>query len=277
LYRLTPAWEAAAVIKPASLFSCPATNALMWGLPSLGNAMSTATTPLRDGFRRRGAQVTRLETFVDAAFAFAVTLLVIAVGKMPESYTELADALRRVPTFFICFTLLAGVWLAHERHSRRFGLEDRITELLSLALVAVVLVFVYPLRMVISSGLAFLTRGWVPTDLTLHSVAELETAFRIFGVGYGSVSLILMALNAHALRQAQALALDAHEQLGTRHEVLSHAIAFGHAVLCIALTYVVADSSSPWWQSLPGFSFALMGVSRGLLGWYIGRQRPQPM
>jgi len=238
--------------------------------------MSTAVSPRRDGFRRRGAQVTRLETFVDAAFAFAVTLLVIAVGKMPESYTELHDALLRVPTFFLCFAMLAAVWLAHERHSRRFGLEDRTTELLSLALVAVVLVFVYPLRMVISSGLAFLTGGWVPTDLALRSVAELEMAFRIFGAGYASVSVILLALNAHALRQAQALALDAHEVLGTRREMLGHAVGLGHAVLSIALTYVVAGSASPWIQSLPGFSYALIGISRGALRWYFGKQAPQP-
>ena len=211
---------------------------------------------------------------MDAAFAFAVTLLVIAVGKMPESYTELHDALHRVPTFFLCFAMLAAVWLAHERHSRRFGLEDRTTELLSLALVAVVLVFVYPLRMVISSGLAFLTRGWVPTDLALRSVAELETAFRVFGVGYGSVSVLLLALNAHALRQAHALALDAVEVRGTRREMFGHAIAFGHAVLSIALTYVVADSPSPWVQSAPGFSYVLIWVSRSVLGRYLSTRQP---
>ncbi len=31
---------------------------------------------MRDGFRNRGGQATRLEAFVDAAFAFSVTLLV---------------------------------------------------------------------------------------------------------------------------------------------------------------------------------------------------------
>ena len=54
-----------------------------------------------------------------------------------------------------------------------------------------------------------------------------------------------------------------------------HAITFVHAVLSIALTYVVADSHSPWIQSLPGFSYALIGVSRGVLGAYIGRQQRQ--
>ena len=34
----------------------------------------------KDGFKNRGAEMTRLESFVDAAFAFAVTLLVIGGG-----------------------------------------------------------------------------------------------------------------------------------------------------------------------------------------------------
>ncbi len=42
-----------------------------------------------DGFRERGMQVTRTETFVDAAFAFAVTLLIVNLEKFPESSAEL--------------------------------------------------------------------------------------------------------------------------------------------------------------------------------------------
>lgn len=38
-----------------------------------------------DGFGERGMQVTRTETFVDAAFAFAVTLLIITLEKLPAA------------------------------------------------------------------------------------------------------------------------------------------------------------------------------------------------
>jgi len=34
--------------------------------------------PRLNGFRLRGIAMTRLETFIDAAFAFAITMLVIA-------------------------------------------------------------------------------------------------------------------------------------------------------------------------------------------------------
>ena len=109
------------------------------------------TLPVENGFRLRGAQVTRLETFVDAAFAFALTLLVIAGDSLPDSFAELREALRRTPTFILCFVLLAMIWSAHNRWSRRYGLEDAWSTVLSLGLVLAVLVYVYPLRMVIAS------------------------------------------------------------------------------------------------------------------------------
>jgi hypothetical protein len=41
--------------------------------------------PRLNGFRLRGLEMTRLEAFVDAAFAFAVTMLVIAGQQMAGS------------------------------------------------------------------------------------------------------------------------------------------------------------------------------------------------
>ena len=47
-------------------------------------AQQLAAMPVRDGFRQRGEDMTRLETFTDAAFAFAVTLLVVGVDRVVE-------------------------------------------------------------------------------------------------------------------------------------------------------------------------------------------------
>ena len=45
--------------------------------------------PRRDGFRLRGMEMTRLETFIDAAFAFAISMLVIAGSQMPDDIDAL--------------------------------------------------------------------------------------------------------------------------------------------------------------------------------------------
>src|SRR6185503_7472521 len=92
-----------------------------------------------DGFLERGASVTRLEAFVDAAFAFAVTLLVISLDHIPDSIPAMLDALKGTPAFAASFAQIAMFWLAHETWSRRFGLDDDRSSRLSLLLVFLVL------------------------------------------------------------------------------------------------------------------------------------------
>ena len=55
------------------------------GLPRLG------------GFRLRGIAMTRLETFIDAAFAFAITMLVIASQQIPDDIETLLAAFKMCP------------------------------------------------------------------------------------------------------------------------------------------------------------------------------------
>ena len=77
-----------------------------------------------DGFLERGGTVTRLEAFVDAAFAFSVTLLVISLDTIPESIPAMLEALRGIPAFAASFAQIALFWAAHVTWSRRFGLDD---------------------------------------------------------------------------------------------------------------------------------------------------------
>src|SRR5262245_44889736 len=58
------------------------------GLPRLG------------GFRLRRIAMTRLETFIDAAFAFAITMLVIASQQIPDDIETLLAAFKNVPALW---------------------------------------------------------------------------------------------------------------------------------------------------------------------------------
>src|SRR5215218_6792647 len=55
--------------------------------------------PRLGGFRLRGIAMTRLETFIDAAFAFAITMLVIATQQIPDDIETLLAAFKNVPAF----------------------------------------------------------------------------------------------------------------------------------------------------------------------------------
>src|SRR6202049_381299 len=76
------------------------------------------------GFRLRGIEMTRLETFIDAAFAFAISMLVIAPQQIPDNIEALLGAFKNVPTFICSIAVLGIFWRGHWLWSRRYGLED---------------------------------------------------------------------------------------------------------------------------------------------------------
>lgn len=227
--------------------------------------MDLDALPTRDGFRLRGEAVTRLETFVDAAYAFAVTLLVVSFDAMPDTFVELYDALRRFPVFLAGFAIITMFWASHHRFSRRFGLEDGPVVVLSLALVATTLFYVYPLRMVMSAGMHYMTGGWVPLELAVASYHEYRIIWVIYGSGFALLAGIMAVLNWHALRQARVLQLDEAEREITRVEIVVGAVLIGCALLSITVALRLPDSRG-WHQGFPGMAYALLGVVLPIYG-----------
>src|SRR5215813_10895042 len=96
--------------------------------------------PPEEHFRWRGREITRLEGFTDAVFAFAVTLLVVSL-EVPKTFTELVTAMKGFVAFAICFAILVQVWYEHYIFSRRYGLQTLYTVFLNSVLIFVVLFF----------------------------------------------------------------------------------------------------------------------------------------
>ncbi len=185
----------------------------------------------KDGFRLRGTEMTRLETFTDAAFAFAVTLLVVSVESVPQSFDELTGALRALPIFGASFAILMIFWHGHWRWSQRFGMEDGTSTLLSLALVFTVLSYVYPLRYMWTVLTHWISGGTLASDAVLESRRQLDLLLGIYGVGFCAMALVLAALNAHALRRQAELDLDEVERFETRGETVSWLLIAGVGAL----------------------------------------------
>ncbi len=192
-------------------------------------------------FYHRGKDTTRLEAFVDAAFAFALTLLVISFDAVPQSFEELVVALRAVPAFLFAFCILAMFWLAHRNWSMRFGLDTTFATLVSLALIFVLLVYVYPLRAMATAAMSALTNGWLPSEFYIDDVSKVRGLFAIYGIGFFVSNLCLVSLNWHALRQADALALTPEERLLTRQEVLAWSIVGGSGLVSLVLAMTLPD------------------------------------
>ena len=94
--------------------------------------------PRLKGFRLRGLEMTRLETFIDAAFAFAISMLVIAAQQIPDNIQTLLAAFKNVPTFVCSIAVLGIFWRGHWLWSRRYGLEDGASILISWAMLSII-------------------------------------------------------------------------------------------------------------------------------------------
>lgn len=86
-----------------------------------------------DGFRMRDGESTRLESFADAIFAFALTLLIVSL-EVPKSFADLIGTMPGFPAFAVCFVMLATLWNTHYKFSRRYGLDDATTRFLTCVL-----------------------------------------------------------------------------------------------------------------------------------------------
>lgn len=169
--------------------------------------------PTQNHFYLRGLETTRLETFTDAAFAFAITMLVISVGDIPHTYSELVLALKGTPAFLASFTAILLFWSGHRKWSRRFGLEDGRSIILSFALIFVMLVYVYPLRLLFSALFSWITAGWAPSEFILTNANELVGLFVIYGVGFAAMAFTLLLLYLHAKSLRNILYLNELEIL----------------------------------------------------------------
>lgn len=226
-----------------------------------------AALPVRDGVRLRGLDMTRLETFCDAAFAFAVTLLVIAGDGIPRSVDELLVVLKGVPAFVMSFAAIASFWWAHRQWSRRYGLEDGITTLLSLGLIVVMLIYVYPLKMMFSAFAAWVSGGFLPTEFSLapsgrSAARSLTLLFGVYGVGFAAQTGMIMALYWRALR-ASSLRLDAVERVRTRQELAMHGVmavtGLASAIFALATPLAAGVWAGFFYTTLP-ITMPLMAV-----------------
>ena len=126
---------------------------------------------------------------MDAAFAFAVSLLIIAGGEPLRSFEDLLHALMRIPAFLAGFALIILFWLAHRAWSALGPKRDRMATLLSLAVVFSVLVFVFPLRLLTETAVHFMSGGRLPGGELINSFGELGWIYVIYGLGFSALSV----------------------------------------------------------------------------------------
>ncbi|HMA33183.1 MAG TPA: TMEM175 family protein [Chloroflexia bacterium] len=219
-------------------------------------------TGAEPGFRWRGREVTRLEGFTDAAFAFAITLLIVSL-EVPHTFAELVDVTKGFGAFLLTFAVLMLVWYQHFRFFRRYGLQDTTTVVLNAVLIFVVLFYVYPLKFLY---------GWIidqatgaPATVRLPSgelaevlpPAQAPLLMLMAGLGWlaGIVVFGLFYWRAYALR-AQ-LDLSPFEAFVTREELQNWGLAGAVTLTTLASLLVVPAPAAVWTLAIYGLYFPL--------------------
>ena len=203
--------------------------------------------PRLHGFRLRGIEMTRLETFIDAAFAFAISMLVIAAQQIPDNIVALLAAFKNVPTFICSIAVLAIFWRGHWLWSRRYGLEDNASILISWAMIVTILIFIYPLKAIFGAMWYLLSSGQIGQRFSLHTTeAQARTIFAIYALGLIAISAEILLLNLRAWQLREPLRLNARERLVTGGELTGWSVPVGVGIVALIFALTLPTEQIQW-------------------------------
>jgi uncharacterized membrane protein len=216
----------------------------------------------------RSHEPARLETFSDAVFAFAVTLIIVSL-EVPKSFTELYETMKGTLSFAACFAILFQIWNQQNLFFRRYGLSDNLTVFLNGALLFVVLVYAYPLKFLF--GLVFFDNAYSSAG-TGHShemITMLQTPalMLIYGAGYTAINLLFFFMYANAKKHKDELKLTDVEVYETITITSLHFILSLIGIAAMLLAWLLP----PEYSGLSGFFYMFIGLAYYF--WYAYRSK----
>jgi hypothetical protein len=229
--------------------------------------------PRLNGFRLRGIAMTRLETFIDAAFAFAVTMMVIASDRVPDDINALLAAFKHVPAFVASVVVLGIFWRGHWLWSRRYGLEDGVSIFISWALLATILIYIYPLKAIFGSMFYLLSDGRLGQALGVHAEGQSRAIFAIFALGFTAIVIEILLLYWRAWQLREPLQLNEREKFLTRTDVMGWSIPASVGIIALVLALTLPAEHISW----SGWIYFTMAILVPAHGAFLRRQRKKRM
>ncbi|MFT6408427.1 MAG: hypothetical protein ACJAQ6_001846 [Arenicella sp.] len=144
--------------------------------------------------------------------------------------------------------------LSIEKNVRLRGLESNRTVLLSLAVIFMVLVYFYPLRMIFDGMFASISNDYFTSDLKLRTYAEVRRMFLFYSIGSGVMALLICDLYRNALINKAALGLSQDEIFETKLDITCWFIIAIFSLISIAIALTVRGGL----LALAGYVYFLM-------------------
>lgn len=220
-------------------------------------------------FRYRGLSQTRIETFSDAVFALAITLVVLS-SSVPSTFAQLRASMSDVVPFFLCVVLISVIWVQHYQFFLRYGLQNSRTIIYNTFLLFLVLVYVYPLKFLMKFLVSFywslITGDWTAYREAYASQMEgddMGFLMMVYGLGAALIFFTLMLLYRHAYKQRVVLKLDDYEQFQTRTSITTNLL-----MGCIPLLsfFIALFGSGTWAYITSGFTYMLYPIVMPIYG-----------
>jgi len=216
-------------------------------------------------FNWRGTDVSRLEGFSDAVFAFAITLLVVSL-EVPSNYDELIRAMGGFISFAISFTMLIFLWYYHYLFFRRYNLQTYPVIILNAILLFVILFYIYPLKFLFN----YLTDGIFGISALEESISitkyQSSNIMLIYSSGLLIIFVVYTLMYIHAYLKRDLLKLNPMEILFTKVAYEAHMIYASVAVLSIILALTLDQAA------YAGIIYGLFGPARGVHGISINKR-----
>jgi uncharacterized membrane protein len=184
----------------------------------------------------RSHEPSRLETFSDAVFAFAVTLIIVSL-EVPKTFTELYETLKGTISFAVCFALLFNIWNSQNIYFRRYGLNDSLTVFLNGTLLFTVVIYVYPLKFL--AGLVFFDNSYTLNGHPHEMIKAAQTPLLmlIYGLGFTVINVLFCLMYANAIKHKDDLKLTELEVFITKTEIGINLLLTVVGVIAILLAW----------------------------------------
>lgn len=205
-----------------------------------------------DHIRHRGLEVTRIEAFSDAVFAFGVTLLIVSL-EVPHNFSELVENLLFFIPFGFCFFIVYAIWYQQNLFFRRYGLHDRTIVALNGILLFVVLMYMFPLKFIFGAMFSH-------EKFHFDSAGQFSTLFCLYAGGFACFYLLFALMHLHAYRERDTIALTDMEAFRTQTKVYNFLTVAVVSVIAVCIA-AMGDNGARF----AGCSYSLLWPASALL------------